>query len=244
MLSGRRVLIVDDDPEVRRVVAEMLSGEGASSVQASSRAEWEIAWREDKFDLVLLDLNLPDGDGLSILRQIRQHSDIAIIILTGRKIDEIDEVVGLELGANDYVIKPFRQRSLLARIKVALRRGGDSEIANKDDQMSRFEIQGWRFDIERRGLISPVGDRVPLTAGEYRLLRTLFERRDQIISRRELSAAVFGREVEADSRSIDTLVSRLRAKLGSAGVSHSIIRTVVGAGYSLNLDISARSVKK
>lgn len=240
MLSGRHVLIVEDDPAICQIVIKLLSGEGANVVQASSLGEWKIAWRDEKYDLVLLDLSLPDGDGLSILRQIREISGVPVIILTGKD-EEISEVVGLELGADDYVMKPFRQHSLLARIKNALRRAGDIDIADEDDQMSRFEVRGWRFDAEQRDLISPEGNRIPLTAAEYRLLRTLFERPDEVISRSELSAAVFGRSVEDDKRSIDTLVSRLRAKFGSDELSKSIIRTVVGAGYAFNSELGIRS---
>ncbi len=240
MLSGRRVLIVEDDPASREMVVKLLSGEGADVVQASSRGEWEVVWQDEKFDLVLLDLNLPDGDGLSILRQIREDSDVAVIILTGKG-EEISEVLGLELGADDYVMKPFRQHSLLARIKNALRQAGDTGITDEDDQMSRFKVQGWRFDTEQRDLIAPDGSRIPLTAAEYRLLRTLFEQPNRVISRSELSAAVFGRGVEDDKRSIDTLVSRLRAKFGSDELSKSIIRTVVGAGYSFNSELANRS---
>ena len=236
MLSGRHILIVEDEPAIRRAVAKLLSNEGANTVQVSSRAELEIAWRINEFDLVLLDLNLPDDDGLNILRRLRQNSDVPIIVLTG-KCNEIDEVLGLELGANDYITKPFRPRSLLARIKGALRAPGDNDSANDENPMSRFEVRGWRFDIERRYLISPDGDRATLTTAEYRLLRALFERRSQVVSRKELSVAVFGRKHEEDSRNIDTIVSRLRLKFGSDEASKSIIQTVIGDGYILDLDL-------
>ena len=236
MLSGRHILIVEDEPAIRRAVAKLLSNEGANTVQVGSRAELEIAWRINEFDLVLLDLNLPDDDGLNILRRLRQNSDVPIIVLTG-KCNEIDEVLGLELGANDYIAKPFRPRSLLARIKGALRAPGDNDSANDENPMSRFVVRGWHFDIERRYLISPDGDRAPLTTAEYRLLRALFERRSQVVSRKELSVAVFGRKHEEDSRNIDTIVSRLRVKFGSDEASKSIIQTVVGAGYIFDLDL-------
>lgn len=235
MLSGRNFLIVEDDLQVRHALASLVSAEGGSSVEIGSLAEFEIAWQKNNFDFVLLDLNLPDGDGLNILRRSRRDSDVPILILTGKS-DEIDEVLGLELGATDYVIKPFRQRSLLARISRALRQTSDFDSTNDDNQISRFEIQGWRFDADRRGLISPDGTRVQLTTAEYRLLGALFEARDQVLSRKELSAIVFGREIDEDSRSIDTLVSRLRTKLDSVGTSETIIRTVVGVGYTFNME--------
>lgn len=235
MVAGRRILIVEDDPEISDVLFKLLSGEGATPVRASSREEFETTWQSDQYDLVMLDLNLPDGDGLGILRQLRQRSNIPIIILTAR-IEEIDEVLALELGANDFITKPFRTRSLIARIQRALRPAVENDGPIEEDPMSRFEVQGWRFETEGRVLISPNGDRVPLTAGEYRLLRTLFEHRDQVVSRKDLSVAVFGRQVKEDNRSMDALVFRLRAKFASDGVSDSVIRTVVGAGYTFNFE--------
>lgn len=224
-------MIVEDDSEVRRVIAQLLKGEGTHLVEATSGAEADAALRTKRFDLVLLDLKLPDDDGLNILRRLRQRSMVPVIVLTAQS-DEVDQVLGLELGADDYIIKPFLNRVLLARMKNAMRRWESTTGAENGLQAHSVNIAGWRFDAEQLELISPEGDHVPLTGAEYRLLRTLLEHRDQVVSREELSLVVLGRKLE-DSRSIDALIARLRAKFRAGGTSTSIIRTVHGVGYGL-----------
>lgn len=231
MLSGRSILIVEDDPEVRRVIAQLLEGEGTHLVEATSGAEADAALRTKHFDLVLLDLKLPDDDGLNILRRLRQRSMVPVIVLTAQS-DEVDQILGLELGADDYIIKPFFNRVLLARMKNAMRHWESTTGAENGLQAHSVNIAGWQFDTEQLDLISPEGDHVPLTGAEYRLLRTLLEHRDQVVSREELSLVVLGRKLE-DSRSIDALIARLRAKFRAGGTSTSIIRTVHGIGYGL-----------
>lgn len=231
VLSGRNILIVEDDPAVRSIIAQLLEGEGMHFVEAANGAEAVAALGTKRFDLVLLDLKLPDDDGLNILRRLRQWSMVPVIILTAQS-DEVDQILGLELGADDYIIKPFFNRVLLARMKNAMRRWESTTGVEKENQAHCVNIAGWRFDAEQLDLISPEGDHVPLTGAEYRLLRTLLEHRDQVVSREELSLVVLGRKLE-DSRSIDALIARLRAKFRAGGTSASIIRTVHGVGYGL-----------
>ena len=231
MLTGRNILIVEDDPEIRSVVARLLEGEGAHLVEAADCSEAVAALRNEHFDLILLDLKLPDDDGLNFLRRLRQRSMVPVVVLTGKS-DEVDQILGLELGADDYVIKPFLNRVLLARMKNAIRRCEPATVSNNVNQTQSVNIAGWRFDAEQLDLISPEGDHVPLTGAEYRLLRTLLEHRDQVVSREELSLVVLGRKLE-DSRSIDALIARLRARFRAGGASTSIIRTVHGVGYGL-----------
>ena len=224
-------MIVEDDPAIRSVIAQLLKSEGMHLVEAASGAEADAALRTERFDMVLLDLKLPDDDGLNILRRLRQRSMVPVIVLTAQS-DEVDQILGLELGADDYIIKPFFNRVLLARMKNAMRRGESTTGSENEVQTERVSIAGWRFDSEQLDLISPEGDHVPLTGAEYRLLRTLLNHRDQVVSREELSMVVLGRKLE-DSRSIDALVGRLRAKFRAGGTSTSIIRTVHGVGYGL-----------
>jgi DNA-binding response OmpR family regulator len=231
VLTGRNILIVEDDPEVRSIIARLLEGEGTHFVEATGGAEAVAALRTKRFDLVLLDLKLPDDDGLDILRRLRQRSMVPVIVLTAQS-DEVSQVLCLELGADDYIIKPFFNSVLLARMKNAMRRWEPTSGAENGNQTQWVNIAGWRLDGEQLDLISPAGDHVSLTGAEYRLLRTLLEHRDQVVSREELSVVVLGRKLE-DSRSIDSLIARLRARFKAGGASTSIIRTVHGVGYGL-----------
>ena len=233
LLSSRHILIVEDEAEIRSIVARMLEGEGTHLVEASNGAEADAALQTQRFDLVLLDLKLPDVDGLDILRRLRQRSMVPVIVLTGQS-EEVDQILGLELGADDYVIKPFSKRVLLARMKNAMRRSEPKIAVGDKDQTYYVDAAGWRFDLAQPELISPNDDHVPLTGAECRLLRTLLDHRDQLVSREELSLEVLGRKLK-DSRSIDALIARLRAKFRAVGVSTSIIHTVHGVGYELSL---------
>ncbi|MDX1482917.1 MAG: response regulator transcription factor [Alphaproteobacteria bacterium] len=234
MLAKRNILIVEDDLEVCRVVAALMEQEGARLTQVHRGAEAEVALGGEPFDLVLLDLNLPDQHGLDILRSIRQSSMMPVIVLTARS-DDIDQVLGLELGADDYVTKPFSSRVLLARMNNVLRHWDSMNTTEKPDSVPDADIAGWGFDAADASLVSPSGDRVPLTGAEYRLLRTLLAHRNRAISRQELSLVVLGRKLE-NSRSVDALVARLRVKVNAAGKAASAIRTVHGVGYGLFTD--------
>ncbi len=165
MLSRRNVLIVEDDPAVRNLVAQVLEGEGMHLVEAANGAEADAALRTKQFDLVLLDLKLPDDDGLNILRRLRQRSMVPVIVLTAQS-DEVDQILGLELGADDYIIKPFFNRVLLARMKNAMRRWESTTGAENENQAHCVDIAGWRFDAKQLDLISPEGDHVPLKGAE------------------------------------------------------------------------------
>jgi DNA-binding response OmpR family regulator len=189
---------------------------------------------EDNVDLVLLDLKLAEEDGLQLVRQLRGRSELPIIILTGHRRDEIDRVVGLELGADDYLTKPFGLRELLARIRAVLRRSEAREPApppGKGGKRTRYRFAGWELDLRSRRLASPAGEPVPLTKGEFGLLTAFLQRPQQVLSREQLLAASRLHDDEVFDRSIDVQILRLRRKLEADPSEPEFIRTERGAGY-------------
>ncbi|MGI9452712.1 MAG: response regulator [Geminicoccaceae bacterium] len=228
-----RVLVVDDDPWICRLLARMLQAEGmAVETVTSGHSMWHKlkAW---PCDLVVLDLRLPAGeDGLSLARAIRQESDIGLIMLTGRT-DSIDKIVGLEIGADDYVTKPFDARELLARIRSVLRRVSrrrDGQlIATQDTEVLRFA--GWTLDIDHRTLINTAGETAALTTYEFELLAVLATHPGRPLSREQILELIAHRHWDPDNRSIDVLVGKLRRKLGDDARSPKLIKTVRGLGY-------------
>ena len=228
-----RVLVVDDDPWICRLLARMLEGEGlAVETVTSGRSMWQKlkAW---PCDLVVLDLRLPAGeDGLSLARSIRQESDIGLIMLTGRT-DSVDKIVGLEIGADDYVTKPFEPRELLARIRSVLRRvsrrRAEPLAGEAGGEVLRFA--DWAFDLDHRTLTSTSGETVELTTYEYELLAVLATRPGRPLSREQILELIANRQWDPDNRSIDVLVGKLRKKLGDDARAPRLIKTVRGLGY-------------
>jgi two-component system OmpR family response regulator len=226
------ILIVEDDPDIRTLVCTYLGREGFEVTECADGASLRSVFETRPFDLLLVDLNLPDDDGLNLIRYVKEISDVGIIVLTG-KADPVDHVVGLEMGADDYLTKPFNLRVLLARIKSVLRRtrGGADGSAPKSGALS---FRGWTLDPATRRLIGPNARPVALTTAEYNLLMTLLSSPNAVISREDLSQAVYGRELGENSRSIDVLVGRLRRKLETGERDDgSLIRSVRGSGYLL-----------
>lgn len=221
-----QILVVDDDHELRKLLGTYLQrqGLGAATV-ADGRAMWAHL-DHHSVDLLILDLMLPGDDGLELCRQLRATSQIPIIMLTARG-DPTDRIVGLELGADDYVTKPFEPRELLARIKVVLRRTGGGIHARSG--LLRFA--GWVLDTRGRMLTDPDGSAVALTDGEYRLLEAFVERPNRVLSRDHLLSLLQGREALPFDRAIDIQVSRLRRRLHDPAETPELIKTVRGAGY-------------
>ncbi len=222
-----RLLGVDDDSDIRGLLAEQLGRTGYTVSTARDGAEMRHALAREHIDLIVLDLNLPREDGLALCRELRARSSTPVIMLTARS-EPIDRVLGLEMGADDYLAKPFEPRELLARIRNVLRRTEALPANLEPLAMRRAAFSGWLFDLERRHLVDPAGRVVMLSGAEFRLLRVFVGHANKVLSREQLVALSSGRSYEAQDRAIDLQVSRLRQKLGDAG---GLIRTVRNEGY-------------
>ncbi|MDP6701494.1 MAG: response regulator transcription factor [Candidatus Latescibacteria bacterium] len=228
------ILTVDDDKEVREAVERYLSKQGYRVTCASDGNSAAELLAGQSFDLVLLDLILPDEDGLDIARQIRGHSAVPIIMLTGRA-DEVDRIIGLEMGADDYIVKPFSLRELGARIKSVLRRAAPTQTSAQPDSGEVAEFSGWRLDIANRQLYDPDDQPIDVTSGEFDLPLTLVQHPQRTLDRDQLITALTHADEEPDKamsrRSVDVQVLRLRRKLEADTRRPVLIKTVRGAGY-------------
>jgi two-component system OmpR family response regulator len=231
MSTAPHILIVDDHRELRELVSRALIKEGFRvSATADGRTMRQVL-ADARIDLILLDLMLPDEDGLSLCRSLRTQSKIPIIMLTAKG-DEVDRVIGLEMGADDYLPKPFGSRELIARIRAVLRRSRESGAApGPTDRPKQYLFDSWRLDTARRQLVRDDGAVVPLSTGEYDLLVVFVERPQRVLSRDQLIDLSRGRTAAALDRSVDTQVSRLRRKLEHDPADPRIIKTVWGGGY-------------
>ncbi len=230
MPEQARILVVDDDAVTRSLLAGYLAKEGHAVSEAGSveDAREKLAGRD--VDLVLLDIRLPGADGLTLTRELRAESEIGIILITGSKKDEVDRIVGLELGADDYVVKPFNAREIVARIKNLLRRVAHArQVAAADDGPLAFD--GWRLEPARRRLVAPDEEEVLLTDGEFRLLHALVRHSGRVLSRDRLLDLLQGRDWSPSDRSVDVLIGRLRRKLKDDPATPRFILAVRGVGY-------------
>jgi len=232
MPGSTHILIVDDDPRLCRALARYLRLEGYAVRTAISGREMRESLAVEKPDLVLLDLMLPDEDGFSLARELRSISNVAIIIVTG-KADTTDKVVGLELGADDYITKPFSERELLARIRSVLRRTSDASWGRAEQSGSVARFAGWRLGLESYELMSPAGERVALTPHEFQLLCTLVQHGSRVLTREAILDLVARRDWSPEDRSVDVLVGKLRKKLERDPRQPRLIETVRGVGYKL-----------
>ena len=223
-----KILIIEDEPDIRKNLEYNLSREGYSVLTAASIAEAEQLIYSNNLSLILLDLMLPDGSGLDLCKKMKSDPDVQnlpIIILTAKD-DEVDKVVGFELGADDYVTKPFSVRELILRIKVVLKRGDNKkDIVEIDRQFGDLKI-----DIDSHEVYVD-GDLVNLTALEFKLLIQLVDRRGRVQSREQLLADVWGYSAEVTTRTVDTHIKRLREKLGTMG---KYVQTIRGVGYKFS----------
>jgi two-component system OmpR family response regulator len=226
------ILVVDDDPEIRHLLKQYLERNG---YQVNTVAEGSGMWQSlerGRVDLIVLDLMLPGVDGIDLCRELRARSKVPVIMLTARG-DEMDRVLGLEMGADDYVAKPFSARELLARIKGVLRRVRDLPIDPLAESPERLQFGGWTLDSRTQHLTSPDGLVVPLSQAEYRLLQALLLHPNRALSRDQLLELTQGREAGPFDRSIDVLIGRLRRHLGDDAREPELIKTVRGRGYML-----------
>jgi two-component system, OmpR family, response regulator len=232
-----RVLVVDDDPAMRQMVVNYLEQHDMRALSAPSRQDMVRHFAESEPDLLILDLRLGRDDGLELLREIRSHSDVPVIITTGHRRDEIDRVVGLELGADDYLTKPFSLRELLARIRAVLRRREAGRLASqREPERSRYQFGGWQLNRRTRRLTDPNGNPVTLTKGEYGLLIAFLDAPQRPLTREHLLQATRVHEDIFD-RSIDVQILRLRRKLEIDSSAPSIIQTERGVGYVFTLPV-------
>jgi two-component system phosphate regulon response regulator PhoB len=223
---SQSVLIIEDEPDIRKTIDYNLEKESFIVLQASSIAEGEKVLKNNKVDAIILDLMLPDGSGLTLCRDIKsdpQTKDIPVIILTA-KTEEVDRVVGFELGADDYVTKPFSVRELILRVKAILKRGVSPDTVSED---SAYSFGGLRLNIDAHQIFIN-DDEVSLTALEFRLLKHLIDRRGRVQTRDQLLEDVWGYSSEVTTRTVDTHIKRLREKLGPIG---DYIQTIRGVGY-------------
>ena len=229
MSASEHILVVDDHAEIREMLQTYLTQQGYRVSVAADGSNLRRTIDHESVDLVILDLMLPGEDGLSLTRYLREHFDVAIIILTGRG-EIVDRIVGLELGADDYIAKPFDLRELLARTKSVLRRAKKSASAVEEPQQ-KVLFAGWALELDTRQLYSPQGSEVPLTTGEFELLVGFVNHPNKVLSRDELLDLTRNRKATPFDRSIDVQVGRLRRKIETNPDRPSIIKTVRGAGY-------------
>ena len=243
MNSVPHVLVVDDDPQIRSLIKEYLEDEGFRVTTAGDGSQMRQALQQGSANLVILDVRLPGESGLELALELRQTSEVPIIMLS-QKDDVVDRVAGLELGADDYVPKPFHLRELLARIRSLFRRSEarmESESAlskDKEDESGSLRFDGWLLNPKRRELFSPEEELVELSAGEFNLLVAFAERPNRILSRDQLLDIVYNREAALFDRSIDVQIGRLRRKIEPDPKRPMLIKTIRGAGYMFNCDVT------
>lgn len=235
--SSGKILIIDDDAALRETLHDFLEAEGYRPYQAANPSEARARMATDAPDLLLLDINMPGEDGLSFAAEIRARMTTPIIMLSGKG-SMVDRVVGLEVGADDYLPKPFELRELLARVRAVLRRArpaAESQGAQNGGRQARFDV--FVLTPGRRDLSLVNGDHVELTGAEFNLIAALAEQPNRIMTRDAIAEATRKDDWEGFDRSIDTLVSRLRRKLGRHTANASLIQTVRGEGYVLACDV-------
>ena len=234
MSESAHVIVVDDDEDVRSTVAEYLRRNGLSVTEANGGDAMRAVMAQRPIDLAVLDVNMPGDDGLTLAREIRASGQAGIIMLTARS-DDIDRIVGLEIGADDYITKPFTPRELLARVKAVLRRanrGGEAPATlGREVQMGKC-----RLNLESRKLFEADGTEVQITAMEFDLLRTFVEHPRRALSRDQLLDLAHSKDMEPFDRSIDTRIARIRRKIERDPAKPECLKTVRGAGYIYNPD--------
>lgn len=230
------ILVVDDHLDIRDLLGKYLVKQGLRATTAANAAEARKTLQAAAIDLVVLDIMMPGEDGLSLCRYLRETTDIPVILLTAMA-EETDRIVGLEMGADDYVTKPFNPRELLARIKAVLRRSSamprDRDLA--EDPFMKFD--NWTLDSLRRELTGPDKIALSLSTAEYRLLKTLLEHPGRVLSRDQLMDLTKGKNADVFDRSIDNQISRLRKKIEPDPKKPTLIKTVWGGGYQLTASV-------
>jgi len=236
--DGLHILIVEDERNVREPLGQYFQRNGFRVTQASHALEARHMFARYKFDLVILDIMMPGEDGLSLCRTIREKFDIPTILLSA-KAEETDRIIGLEMGADDYVVKPFAPRELLARAKAVIRRAQSMPHSQRLPANKTLQFGNWTLKTGPRQLVRDDGLVVPLSTGEFNLLLVFLERPRIVLSRDQLLDLTQGREASAFDRSIDNLISRVRKKIEADPKNPACIKTVWGGGYTLATDVRA-----
>jgi two-component system OmpR family response regulator len=239
--NNKQVLVIDDDQAIRELLAEYLSKNNFDVITAEDGREMDDQLANHQPDLIILDIMLPGDDGFILCQRIRQTSHVPIIMLTANS-DEMDRVLGLEIGADDYIAKPFSPRELLARIKALLRRTQFSTEENKTSVKARYLLfSNWKLDTKQHTLIDQHNEEISLTGADFQLLNLFLENTNSAISRDQICQALHGRDAFANERGIDVHVSRLRQCLKDDAKSPKIIKTIRGAGYVFIADVSEKN---
>lgn len=237
--AALHVLVVDDEAGIRDLLRQYLTMQGFRVSAAGDAAGARAVLDRELIDLILLDVGLPGEDGLSLTRYLREHWHGPVIIVSGRG-DPIERVVGLEIGADDYVSKPFDLRELLARIRSVLRRSKVTPTQATGDRRDVLQFDGWQLDVQARQLRDPDGKEVLLTTGEFDLLLALLESPNRVLSREQLMQRLHGREPGPFDRAIDVQISRLRQKIESDPTRPNLIKSVRSVGYVLTSTVAKR----
>jgi DNA-binding response OmpR family regulator len=240
-MSGEHILVVDDDPKVRTLLRRCFEGEGFGVSEAKDGVELRACLERRQVTLITLDLNLGKENGLDLARDIRKERNVPIIMLTGKG-DTVDRIVGLELGADDYLAKPFELRELVARVRAVLRRAAAGEQAPPSRQ--RYTFEGWVFDLNRRSLESQGGKGQELTTSEFNLLEAFVKRPHRVLSRDDIMDLLKGHDWSPLDRSIDNLIARLRKKIEQDPDHPRLIKTVRGVGYTFTADVQRSGAAK
>ena len=239
MINKKQILVVDDDKAIRELLAEYLSKNNYEVITAEDGVDMDKKLLSNTPDMMILDIMMPGDDGFILCQNIRKHSNVPIIMLTASS-DEMDRILGLEIGADDYIAKPFSPRELLARIKALLRRtklsNGPINVAEKARYLC---FAKWKLDLLQQNLINEDDQKVQLTSADFNLLKLFLENAETPISRDKISQTLHGRDAFANERGIDVHLSRLRQCLGDDAKSPKIIKTVRGEGYVLIADVCA-----
>ena len=236
MVGPAHILVVDDDREIRRLLAEYLEKNGLRVTAARDGKEMRRVLGRERVDLIVLDVMMPGDDGLKLCRELRADSPVPIIMLTAR-VEDVDRILGLELGADDYLPKPFNPRELLARIAAVLRRSAHMARDPLPSEVAGYRFAGWRLDTTTRSLTDADGAVVPLSGAEFRLLGVLLAHAGQVLSRTQLMDLTRGRDHDPFDRSMDVRVSRLRQLLREDARAPRIIKTVYGEGYVIGVPV-------
>ena len=238
MDTNTHILVVDDDRDIRTLLAEYLDSNGLRTLTATNGSEMRRVLEDSRVDLMVLDLTLPGEDGLTLCRNLRATSSVPVIMLTARG-EPLDRILGLEMGADDYLAKPFEPRELFARIRSVLRRTQALPPNMAQPDVATMRFAGWTLDLTARHLVNKDGVVVALSGAEFRLLKVFLDHPNRVLNRDQLLELTQGRESDPFDRSVDIQISRLRQKLGDDARTPTIIKTVRNEGYVLATTVTA-----